>query len=325
MKDIRKNHIAIQGWMVQDLNLSGNELITFALIYGFCQDRESKFTGAINYVCNWLNCTRPTASKALRGLTEKNLIIKTTIVNNGVTFNNYNVNFEKIEEKNVVKNLYGGSKESLQGGSKESLPNNIYYNNINKESIHQNDEIGIYNYKTNFEHIGLGYESNVKIPKKYQDVNLREYISKNRDVEGLSEDHFIKMISKEYYFNVFWEKYPKKAGKKTAKDAFMKLDLTTSKLASEKVEYYALSRENEDPKFTKHASTYLNQESYNDEFVLKRLVLPEDYMFRDLNAEQKKILSPEKLKSYENHRARGEAEGYYFKPAKMIYEEVKIN
>ena len=130
MKNIKDNYIVIQGWMVQDLNLSGNELMTFALIYGFCQDNESEFTGSINYVCTWLNCTRPTAAKALKGLTDKELIIKNVVNLNGVQFNRYKINIEG------VKKLYWGSKESLQGGSKESLHNNIINNNtINNNRV----------------------------------------------------------------------------------------------------------------------------------------------------------------------------------------------
>lgn len=102
-----ENYIQIQGWMINDLKLSGNELMTYALIYGFSQDGESKFTGSINYVCSWLNCTRPTASKALAGLVEKKLISKTVVSVNNVHFNQYQI-------------LIGG-KETLRGGSKDSL------------------------------------------------------------------------------------------------------------------------------------------------------------------------------------------------------------
>lgn len=39
-----ENFIAIQGFMVKELGLSGNELIAYALIYGFSQDNESEFS-----------------------------------------------------------------------------------------------------------------------------------------------------------------------------------------------------------------------------------------------------------------------------------------
>jgi len=122
MKD---NYLVIQGWMVSELNLSGNDLLTYALIYGFSQDGETEFTGSINYLCKWLNCSRPTSIKSLKFLNEKNLIIKSVNTINGVSFNRYKISL------GVVKNLNRGSKETLLGGSKETLPNNTTINNTN--------------------------------------------------------------------------------------------------------------------------------------------------------------------------------------------------
>lgn len=120
----KESFITIQGWMATELKLSGNELLVYALIYGFSQDGESEFRGSINYICGWLNCTRPTASKALSNLVEKGLITKTTKIENNMTFNRYKIIL------GGVKNLYGGGKETLQGGSKETLHHNIVLDNI---------------------------------------------------------------------------------------------------------------------------------------------------------------------------------------------------
>jgi hypothetical protein len=136
MKNIKDNYIVIQGWMVQDLNLSGNELMTFALIYGFCQDKESEFTGSINYVCTWLNCARPTVRRILSNLVEKGLIIKREIHKNGVQFNTY-----KVDVQGVTK-CYGGGNKLLHGGGNEMLPNNIINNNtINNNRVEPTPEI----------------------------------------------------------------------------------------------------------------------------------------------------------------------------------------
>ena len=150
MKDIKKNYIVIQGWMPQTLNLKGNELIAYSLIYGFCQDQEGEFKGSIKYISTWMNCSKPTTLKAINGLIEKDLIIKYQEGNNGVIFNRFKINFKKLnsildggsrnftpskETLPPVKKLDGGSKETLQGGSKETLPNNIILDkdNIKKE------------------------------------------------------------------------------------------------------------------------------------------------------------------------------------------------
>lgn len=149
MRDLSKNYLTIQGWMVSDLKLSSNNLLVYALIFGFCQDENTEFKGSISYICDWLNCTRPTASKALDFLVTNNLIFKRTETINNVVFNRYKINL------GVVKNLYGGSKEILQGGSKESLHNNNIldnniYNNILLEK-ETKEEINFFENLSNWE------------------------------------------------------------------------------------------------------------------------------------------------------------------------------
>ena len=120
-----ENYYQISGWMVNRLGLKGAELQVFAIIYGFSQDGESKFTGSINYLCDWLGVSRPTVMKTLKELTDKEFIIKETEVLNGVTFNHYRVNLPYVAN-------FTGSKDSLLGGSKESLHyNNTIDNNSN--------------------------------------------------------------------------------------------------------------------------------------------------------------------------------------------------
>lgn len=71
-----ENFINIQGWMVNKLGLMGNELICYALIYGFCQDGKSVFSGGLKYVARWLNISERSAIDVLKRLSEKGLIEK---------------------------------------------------------------------------------------------------------------------------------------------------------------------------------------------------------------------------------------------------------
>ena len=78
MKPTFKNNntITISGWMVNELKLSGNDLILYAMIYGFSQDGESEYYGSLNYICSAINCSKPTAIKTLNSLIDKGLIFK---------------------------------------------------------------------------------------------------------------------------------------------------------------------------------------------------------------------------------------------------------
>ena len=91
MKD--ENYIHIQGWMINKLNLSGNDLICYAIIYESSQDGQSKFNGSTGYLSKCMNCSKPTVFKSLKSLIAKNYLVKTDIFNNGVKFCHYSANF----------------------------------------------------------------------------------------------------------------------------------------------------------------------------------------------------------------------------------------
>ena len=109
------NYITIQGWMRNELNLKGNELIVYALINGFSQDEESEFKGSIGYMAEWLGSTKQTVHNTINSLCEKGLVNKTTYTQNGVKMCTYQI------IRPVVKNF--------DGGSQKIRPNNNNYNN----------------------------------------------------------------------------------------------------------------------------------------------------------------------------------------------------
>ena len=131
----KEYYIHIQWWMAQRLKLSGNELLTYAIVYGFSQDGESSFLGSSKYVSYALMVSRQTAIKALDSLTSKGLIIKTQEKINDVVFNRYKANLQVIKDfdRPYKESLQGGYKESLQGGYKETLHSNKYKELNNKE------------------------------------------------------------------------------------------------------------------------------------------------------------------------------------------------
>ena len=69
-----ENYIVIQGFMLTDLHLKGAELLVYATIYGFCQTEEQYFTGSLQYLAEWTNCTVRNVLNCVNGLIEKGLI-----------------------------------------------------------------------------------------------------------------------------------------------------------------------------------------------------------------------------------------------------------
>lgn len=129
---MNNNFINIQGWMVTELKLSSNELLCYALIYGFSQDGQSVFSGSSKYICEWLNLSQPTVFSILKKLCEKNLIQKIEKEINGCKLCDYKVILDPL------KNFKWGTKETLEEGTKETL---VHNNNIdnNKDKIYTSD------------------------------------------------------------------------------------------------------------------------------------------------------------------------------------------
>ena len=134
----KEYYINIQWWMVQRLKLKGNELLTYAIVYGFSQDGESQFLGSSKYISYALGVSRPTAIKALDGLTEKGLIIKTQEKINDVVFNRYKVSLQ------AIKNLDGGYKESLHSNNHKELNIKNNEKKVSKNRQSYNEQIEAY-------------------------------------------------------------------------------------------------------------------------------------------------------------------------------------
>ena len=84
------NYVMLLGWMRTELNLKGNELNLYAIIYGFTQDGETEFSGSIRYMQEWLGAeSKQTVLNTLEKLMEKGLVQKRTEVENGVKRNYY--------------------------------------------------------------------------------------------------------------------------------------------------------------------------------------------------------------------------------------------
>lgn len=117
-----ENHVVIQGWMVNELHLKGNELIVFAVIYGFSQSVQ-RYSGGLQYLADWTNSTKRGVIKNIQSLLDKGLIQKNENLINGVKFCEY-------ESSPLVNKVHGGGEQSSLGGSEQSSPNNIDINNI---------------------------------------------------------------------------------------------------------------------------------------------------------------------------------------------------
>lgn len=69
----KQNYVTIQGWMF-DLGLTGNDIIVYAAIYGFCQDEQSDFHGGYEWLSKTLRIGRATAIRVVARLESDGLV-----------------------------------------------------------------------------------------------------------------------------------------------------------------------------------------------------------------------------------------------------------
>ena len=132
------NYYVIQSFMVKELKLKGLELSCYAIIYGFSQADNQRFTGSLQYLCDWTCSSKQAVINALKKLVDKQLLVKTDKVVNNVKFVEYEAVYITPSQETltgVVKKDEKGSqetlppvKETLTEGCQETLPNNISYN-----------------------------------------------------------------------------------------------------------------------------------------------------------------------------------------------------
>lgn len=138
------NYIVIQGWMVNDLHLKGNDLLIFAIIYGFSQDGQTRFTGSLKYLEKASGASRNTVIKSVKKLIDLDFLLKHEQLINGIKFCHYYHN-ELVVQKLTTPSAETdkGSAETARGGSAETAPNNtnIYNTNNNTSNKSSSDEI----------------------------------------------------------------------------------------------------------------------------------------------------------------------------------------
>ena len=123
---LRENdYIAILSPFVTKLGLSGNKLIIFSLIHGFCRDGEHEFKGSINYISEWTNTSRNTVISILKELVDLGLLEKRDYVVNGVKFCAYKVGSQ----------VFAPPVQNCDEGSEIIAPNIIDNNTKEKNEI----------------------------------------------------------------------------------------------------------------------------------------------------------------------------------------------
>lgn len=255
-----KNFFVVQGWMVNNLKLTGNDLIIYAIIYGFTQDEEQWFEGSRSYLAGWCNSTKRGIQKNLNRLVESQLILKKEVFNNNVKFCRYKVNpkftpgdskdtpreqsspvVNKVPQGGGEQSSLGGGEQSSPGGGEQSSPNNIDLDNIDINNIDN-----IYDHFCENDRVSDLAEQGMKAIKettvsscrgndktKRNSVSNGIVVSKSESKEVIKEENSNSAASNKKAprvtekqlkneFENLWALYPRKQGKKAAEASFIR-------------------------------------------------------------------------------------------------------
>lgn len=69
-------YVVLQRFMVDELDLTGDELLAYAIIYGFCQDGVSACRCSRGYFAYWLGKSKTTVNRVLDSLVAKGCIVR---------------------------------------------------------------------------------------------------------------------------------------------------------------------------------------------------------------------------------------------------------
>ena len=208
--------IVLQGWMITDLKLKGNELIIYACIYGFSQAENQVFSGSLQYLADWTNSTKQTVINGIKSLIEKGYLEKTDKIINGVKFCEYRA----IKILGVVKNFDGGSQKILtgvvknfDGGSQKFLPNNIDNNLIDNIENNKDIYIAVIDYLNS--KTGQHFRSSTKSTRQHINARLAEgftlddfkCVIEKKCAEWLGDSKMEKYLRPETLFGTKFEGY----------------------------------------------------------------------------------------------------------------------
>ena len=187
------NYFTVQAFMRNSLNLKGNELLIYAIIFGFSQVENQYFTGSLNYLAEWTGISsKTTVMTILNSLISKGLLEKEEIYTNGIKFCKYKALIEpkeidKVDEvikkdiennkKNISSSIQKNDVKNCEGISKIDM--GVYQKLIRGISKIDNNKIDIIHKYNN--HI-IEKKNDFFMIKKFFDENKIDFSKKHQEI-----------------------------------------------------------------------------------------------------------------------------------------------
>lgn len=96
-----ENFTTIQGWMRTKLKLKNNELLVYAIIYGFSQKDNQGYNAGLSYLVDWTGSSKQGILNNLKSLINKGFIKKEESIIN----NNKCIQYKTIDIKDTLNKV----------------------------------------------------------------------------------------------------------------------------------------------------------------------------------------------------------------------------
>jgi hypothetical protein len=129
-----KNGFSINGWMVREYGLAGNELLAFGLVFSLSQGSAGQYTGGIPFMAEFFGWSPNTCRKYLRILVAKGMLKESRGDIEGVPFCNYfvtdsvmeshpsrNEGYTSRNEVSPLQDLHPDTLQNLKVNNKEEV------------------------------------------------------------------------------------------------------------------------------------------------------------------------------------------------------------
>lgn len=204
-----ENFICVQGWMRTDLDLKGNDLLVYAIIYGFSQTDEQVFRGSLQYLADWCGATKQGILKNLNNLVSMGLIERFEHYENRVKLVDYRTTKFNTPVEQSLTPLLNKVERPIEQSLIHNIDNNIndnikdiiYKKQATPAPLENDPEESDFNSHAYQEETPKERYKRIKAEKKksdyqshaYQEERLtvkdacKEYISKFTDDESLRD------------------------------------------------------------------------------------------------------------------------------------------
>lgn len=190
------NYVTLLGWMRTELDLTGSELIIYALIYMVSQTDKQDYYATQEYAAEWAGVSLRSVRNNINSLIEKELIEKVTRCIDGKYITTYRVtDYHKPERKKFPAEKSGTERKKFPTNIKRTIYNSNDIDFLSLQSEHTNKSTTIKS-EVDYTNSSKTTTKQDKIPLKNKIIHL---IDEYTDNDGLRKSlyDFVEMREKQ--------------------------------------------------------------------------------------------------------------------------------